>query len=213
MGLERACVVEGAVERNSPWLWLVVFVQAWCILANHIRNTRRSQRNLIFFSPQIICPMFYLSCSKYDKNLFCEMIYCSFNSFLSSNITCILSSWPQQHFWSIETVNFSLCQPIRLQHCRDVYDCWPIRLQYYCQRCMTVTTWWGGGLRWMTFEKFLISIKSLCCSLQNKVTKIQQKHTHWALHWLCEDTDDSKIKRLLYLYCNSIKPSNYNLYF
>lgn len=190
MGLERACVVERAVEHNSPWLWLVVFVQAWCILANHIRNTRRSQRNLIFFSPQIICPMFYLSCSKYDKNLFCEMIYCSFNSFLSSNITCILSSWPQQHFWSIETVNFSLCQPIRLQHCRDVYDCWPIRLQYYCQRCMTVTTWWGGSLRWMTFEKFFIYKITLLLITEQSDQDSTKTHTlsaplimwrHWRL--------------------------------
>ena len=37
----------------GSWLWLVVFIQAWWILVNAIRSTRRSQRNLIFFFFQI----------------------------------------------------------------------------------------------------------------------------------------------------------------
>lgn len=57
---------------------------------------------------------------------------------------------------------------------------------------------------------------TLCCSLKIIVTKIIPTETPLSAtvitHW-CTDTDNSKIKRLLYVYCNSIKLRNYNLSF
>lgn len=66
---------------------------------------------------------------------------------------------------------------------------------------------------WMTFWEIGFSDFLLEKLITKQSYKDSTEIVHQVLHWSYINTDDSKFKRLLYLYCNSIKPSNYNLYF
>lgn len=71
-----------------------------------------------------------------------QMKFLTFTKYQISNQTTVcvcvwdITVFSVQHLY--QTVDFTLCVPIRLQRCWEVYDCWPIRFKYRCKRFMTV---------------------------------------------------------------------------